>query len=328
LIGEEATSPNTFDPRGGQAWAVFEGAAWALPRFGRAEWENIVVAPFTGDRTVVFGLEDASGEGKDSQLYMYLGEKQPEAADALVRNGLRGGRVHVLCAEDTTLGSEAAFHARGESLAVRWAPLDWEHNDTEFDAASRAAGGFRFVRIEDGASDPSRPGVLYFVTTGRGGTANPYGRLYRLRFDPESPLDGAMLEILLDGSEGVVHPDNVGVNRNGQIAIQEDPGSTLRELGLQRDSSIWVYETRDGSLARIATIDREAAEQHARSADSSNRIDTSEDLPGSWESSGIIDASELLGRGTWICTVQAPSLRIAPVEETVEGGQVLLITYR
>ena len=328
LTGEESDGPHTFDPRGGQVWAVVEGSAFALPRFGRAAWENVVVAPFTDTRTVAFGLEDASAPGQDSQLYLYLGEKQPEADDVLARNGLRGGRVHVLCPDDSARGSEAAFRTRGDSLAVHWAELEWDLSDSDFEAAARAAGAFQFIRIEDGALDPKMPGRLYFATTGKAGSANPRGRLYRLRFDPESPLAGAWLDILLDGTEGVVHPDNVGVNGDGQIAIQEDPGEGLRDLGLPRDSSIWIYDVRDGELARIATMDREAARIHALAADPANEIVAQEDYPGSWESSGIVDASALLGRGTWICSVQAPSLRVAPAGQLVAGGQILRITYR
>jgi hypothetical protein len=328
LLGEESPAPHTFDERGPQAWAVFDGAAYALPRLGRAEWENIVAAPGTDSVTVLFGLEDASGTGLDSQLYMYVGVKWPEAEDALVRNGLRGGRIHVLCADDSARGSEAALERRGESTPVHWSALEWDLTDVEFDRASRRAGAFGFVRIEDGACDPREAGVFYFVSTGMPGTANPSGRLYRLLFDPASPAGGGSLEILLDGSEGVVHPDNIGMNRAGQIAIQEDPGTTLQDRGLQRDSSIWIYDTRDASLVRIATMDREAARQHALAADPGNRVDAKEDYPGSWESSGIIDASAIFGRGAWICTVQAPSLRIVPVEETVHGGQVLELIYR
>lgn len=328
LLGEEDRAPATFDPRGGLAWAIVDGSAYALPRLGRAEWENIVVAPFTHASTVLFGLEDASEADAVSQLYMYVGTKQPDADDPLTRNGLHGGRLYVLCGDDPRRNSEAAWSVRGDTLAMHWAPLEWDVTDAELDAASRAAGAFEFVRLEDGDPDPRRPGFLYFVTTGRTASDNPRGRLYRLQFDPDAPAEGARLTILLDGSEGVVHPDNIDVNRHGQIAIQEDPGGRLSDPDFDRDASIWIYEIEDGAVSRIATMDRDAAGRHARSADKHNAIDRDTDTPGSWESSGIVDVSAILGRGAWLCTVQAPSLRIAPVDETVEGGQVLLLRYR
>jgi glycerophosphoryl diester phosphodiesterase len=329
LIGEEAKPDASFDGRGGQIWAVFEGKACALPSMGRASWENAVVAPFTRERTVVFLLEDgpSSGDGLGSQLYMYVGTKAERSDDALARNGLQGGDVHVFVSDSPTYTSEATFTAKGDSVAGRWRPVDWRLDAVAFDEASRSAGAFSFIRIEDGAADPRNPGVFYFVTTGKGGTANPFGRLYRLDFDPQKPLSGATLTLLLDGSEGIVSPDNIALNRHGELAIQEDPSYDLAELGLHRDSSIWIYRTESGQLERIVEVDRQAAIAHASSVDPRNQMDPSRNHPGSWESSGIIDAERYLGRGHWLFTVQAHGLSIMPAEETVEGGQLLHLVW-
>src|SRR5262245_39021053 len=86
LVGEEATGAATFDGRGGQSVAIVGGAAHLLPEFGRLSWENQVVVPGTGKLTVVIGLEDGPTT-PDSQLYMYVGVKNPEAKHPLVRNG-------------------------------------------------------------------------------------------------------------------------------------------------------------------------------------------------------------------------------------------------
>ena len=45
LAGEEASGTNTFDGRGGSAVAVFDNAAWILPKLGHLSWENAVVRP-------------------------------------------------------------------------------------------------------------------------------------------------------------------------------------------------------------------------------------------------------------------------------------------
>jgi hypothetical protein len=330
LTGEEDVGPHTFEPAGGQVFALDNGNLWAVPRLGRAMWENAIVAPFTGDVTVVFGLEDGpeDGDALHSQLYMYMGGKQRNTSDPLARNGLRGGILYVLVADDAAFGSEASLRQRGESVRVHWLPVPWDADDVTLDAAAKAAGAFGFVRIEDGACDPVTPGALYFVTTGRNGTCNPRGRLYRYRFEPRDPLAGGTLEILLDGSEGVVGPDNIDLNRHGELAIQEDPGRDLRDLGLRRDSSVWIYTTKRGGLHRIATMNRAAATRHALAADPANRDESSQNAPGLWESTGIIDAEWWLGRGAWLCAVQAHSLRIAPVETTVQGGQVLWLRWR
>jgi hypothetical protein len=52
--------------------------------------------------------------------------------------------------------------------------------------------------------------------------------------------------------------------------------------------------------------------------------------PGTWESSGIIDASDTLGRGWWLLDVQAhsttapqPGPTLVPGSSTGEDGQLL-----
>ena len=47
---------------------------------------------------------------------------------------------------------------------------------------------------------------------------------------------------------------------------------------------------------------------------------------GVWETSGIIDADELFGPGSWLFDVQAHSPTTAPKPNTVEDGQLLLLT--
>jgi hypothetical protein len=329
LHGEESWGSDTFDGKGGLAWADFDGGTWALPGMGRAAWENIVAAPFTGSRTVLFGLEDGppDGDGIHSQLYLYVGEKSASAAEPLARNGLRGGRLYVFAGDDASRNTEAGFVAKGGSITGHWSGVDWDQTDEALDAQSVAAGGFGFIRIEDGAADPVRPGTFYFVTTGKPGSANLYGRLYRLEWDAANPVSPARLTLLLDGTEGMVSPDNIDVNRHGEIAICEDPNYDLSTLKLTRDSSLWVYDTRSGTLTRIAELDRDAARAHALAADPGNSTVDSSDHPGGWELSGVIDAEEYLGRGSWLLDVQAHSLRIVPVSETVQGGQLLHLVW-
>jgi len=327
LTGEEAIGSKTFDGRGGQVVALCGRDAYAISWMGRAKWENVVVMPFTGRRTVVMVLEDGpeDGDGLHSQLYMYVGEKQPGVADPLIANGLTGGRLYVFASREAARNSEATFTSKGRSVRGRWAPVDGRLDDEPFDAAAKAAGGFGFVRIEDGAADPRDRGAFYFATTGERATANTLGRIYRLRIDPRRPEAGATLTLLLDYEDGIVGPDNLDVNRHGELAIQEDPGFDLREIGMQRDSSVWIYHTRKHRLRRIAEIDRDPARAHALAVDPSNESAPKTDIPGGWEASGILDMEAYLGRGAWLMTVQAHSLRIAPEDETVQGGQLLLL---
>jgi hypothetical protein len=329
--GEESEAPATFDGNGGLCFATFEGGTWALPRMGRAAWENLVAAPFTGTKTVLFPLEDGPslGDGLNSQFYMYVGEKVPGASNPLTVNGLNNGKVYTFVSADPTRTSEATFTVKGSTVSGHWEEVSWYLNDSYFDTATRARGAFGFIRIEDGAPDPESPGVLYFVTTGKPSSANNFGRLYRLNFDATNPVTGpASLTLLLDGSEGIVSPDNIDLNAHGELMICEDPNYNLAtDLGLTRDSSLWAYLVPTGELVRVAEMDRPAARAHALAADPGNSSVASSDTPGGWETSGIIDAEAWLGRGSWILNVQAHSLRIVPIAETVQGGQVMHLKW-
>jgi Alkaline phosphatase PhoX len=326
LHGEENPPPLTFDGMGGIAIADADGTAYTMPWLGHAEWENVVAVPGTGSKTVVFLLED--GPTLASQLYMWVGDKQPAAIDPLSRNGLKDGTLYVLVSDEAALNSEATLTSQGESTGVHWATVDPGTTDVDLEDAAQHAGAFGFVRIEDGAADKTTPGVFYFVTTGSPGTVNPFGRLYRLTFDPANPVGGAAtLTILLDGSEGIVSPDNIDTNKHGEIVICEDPNYNLAtELNLARDTSLWVYDVNSGRLRRIAQLDRQSAYAHAIAADTGNSASTI-GTPGGWEFSGVFDAEPWLGRGSWIVNVQAHTLRIAPTEETIEGGQILHLVW-
>ncbi len=333
LNGEEETDweKPTFDEGGPSGFATIGGSTYQLPRVGRAPWENLVVAPGTGRRTVIFALDDGpeKGNGLHSQLHLYVGTKDARARHPLSRNGLDSGTLYVLVSADPSRASEESFTEKGATLSARWAEVDWRLTARELEAASRSAGSFLFARLEDGATDPSAPGVLYFATTGDNDAPfNPRGRFYRLRFDPEDPTGPALLTLLLDGSEGIVNPDNIDVNGHGEIAICEDPQFDDPDEGPGRDASLWIYEIASGRLARVAEVDRAAAKRHALAAGPRNAVVPEKDAPGRWEFSGVIDAEEALGRGAWLLDVQAHGLRIAPESDTVEGGQILQLNWK
>lgn len=330
LTGEEAQGANTADGRGGQAFALAGGSLYALPALGRAPWENVVVLPATGATTAVVGFEDppATGDGFHAELYLYVGTKDPAGADPPARNGLRGGRLFVFVPSDPALSSEGAVREKGRAVPGTWAPMDASLPDDRLDAAAVAAGAFRFVRIEDGAADPSRPGAFYFATTGRPGTPNPLGRIWKLEVDPKDPAAGGTITIVLDGSEGIVSPDNVDVNAHGELAICEDPVPPLASLGLARDTSLWIYEIASARLTRVAEVSRAAPSAHWPAADPGSRVlDRAADFAGAWEISGVVDAEAAFGRGAWLFNVQAHSL-LSRDPAVLQGGQILRLTWK
>src|SRR5262249_27577382 len=218
FCGEENAPPNTFDGQGGLAVAIFDGVAHILPEIGRFEHENVVVLPNTGDKTVILSTEDAGS--LTSQLYMYVGTKNPSATDPLVKNGLVGGKLYVLAATGS-IRDEAAFHKGDGTLAdLTWKEITHpaDKDAAALETASQAANSFNFVRLEDIAFDRNQPGVFYFISTGSGSkagdTPDVRGRLWKASIDVSKPTVGAKLAVLLEGDKGdpFQNPDNIDVN--------------------------------------------------------------------------------------------------------------------
>jgi hypothetical protein len=334
LTGEESSGADTFDGKGGQSVAVFDGHAYLLPEWGRFAKENQVVLPKTGDNTVVFVLEDGPAS-LDSQLYMYVGKKDPASSDPLVRNGMTNGSLYVFRSTTPGKTSEANFHMGDGVVNGEWVrlPNAASQTDTELEAATDAANAFTFLRIEDGTPDPRTPGVFYFGSTGaptqvNNQFVNKLGRLYKITIDPANPTAGAKLEILIEtdrepDARKVVNPDNMEINALGIIMIQEDAtaegSQEMTRLG--RDAAIWAYNTRNGALERVTEIDQLVANEA--------------EPFGNWETSGIFDTADLFGRWTWIFNVQAHSVNSAEASglqgfaedvRLIEGGQLLLLS--
>jgi hypothetical protein len=215
---------------------------------------------------------------------------------------------------------------------------------------------FRFVRIEDIAYD-KRPGTsntVYLADSGRAQTGPPAagkstnGRIWKLVFSGETQ---AKLSILIDGdtaatagsaatpaeAQGSIHqPDNVETTVNS-LLVQEDPSTANTFPAGSSDpratnARVWQYSFATGTKAVAATVDQAAA------SSPSNLNPAKPGSIGSWESSGIVDASSIWGPGWFLLDVQAHTLWIetAPGPDVVapvgpdwtfkrEGGQLLAI---
>ena len=148
----------------------------------------------------------------------------------------------------------------------------------QLNEVAESLGSFNFIRIEDAATDPGTPGVVYFADTGANKTTeNRYGRIYKLTLDPANPRQ-ADLEVVLDNGAGddIVNPDGLGLNDQA-LVIQEDRNKAA--TGVAR---IHVYDLGSETLTAVAALDpSDAAIAKAGG-------------PGVWESSGVVDVSELL----------------------------------
>ncbi len=280
------------------ATGVNSGTSYQLPYLGKFAWENSVASPTASDKTVVAGMDDGSG----GQVYFYVGTKT-NAGTEMDRAGLNNGKLFGVSVagmvKEDTLGVPAA----GTRFSL--SDLGSVQNTTgaALDSLSIAAGVTTFLRPEDGAWDPSHPQDFYFNTTD---AFTLPSRLWRLRFDnPANPEMGGTIEAVLDGTEGQKMLDNMAIDKYGHILLQEDVGNNAH-LG-----KIWQYTISTDKLVAIA--------QH----DSTRFLTGSANfLTQDEESSGIIDAENILGPGMFLLVNQS-HYKDSIHPGIIEGGQLL-----
>ncbi len=371
LTGEETSGrvqengnfeADSFDrSRGSQTVAVFTNddgrrEAHALSDFGFFAKENTVVVPGTGKKTVAFSTEDGP-QTPDSQLYMYVGEKQKRGT-VLQRNGLVGGKLFVFVPRNPAINSEAQFN--NGTLDGRFVeiPREQRENEIELEAAADARNAFGFVRIEDGAVGRTK-NEFQFVTTGDSSdqTINRVGANYRLEFkrrrDPERQRPRLSViynadQVAAAQQDIAFAPDNMDVIGKLQ-AIQEDGTASARPEyeKRDRDGSVWLVDgggtsQRPGDFPRRKRVAFLVGRPSARDQNPPAQAGARDGVPttaGVWESSGIIDVAKEFDRGRgdgFLLDVQAHKPTNAPcpggatfgaqcVPETVEDGQLLFL---
>ena len=204
---------------------------------------------------------------------------------------------------------------------------------------------FQFIRIEDTAYDRSNPRISYLADTGEpraipnpatgrlqraaAGTVGPTnGRIWKLTLG-SSPLEatldilpGANFDALGYRNVNAVHqPDNLETTADG-LFIQEDTGTHNGQSAAfptATNARVWRYGLASGSLGVVAEVNQAVPGAPALSR-------------GTWESSGIVDASSVFGPGAFLLDVQAHQWDLdagtgndAPAVPKRESGQLLLL---
>jgi Bacterial protein of unknown function (DUF839) len=201
---------------------------------------------------------------------------------------------------------------------------------------------FQFVRLEDLAYDRNHNNVVYIADTGRGATSaggnaftSTNGRIWKLVLDEKDPTK-AKLSVLIEGDDkpvktlGEIHqPDNVETTKDG-LFVTEDPGSSQQFAVGSPDPAattarLWHYGLQTKALTVIARVNQ-AADEGPTDKDAAPAPGNL----GAWESSGIVDASKQLGKGTYLIDVQASTLAVeeeqrGSITYQREGGQLLVI---
>jgi len=333
---EEGTEGNTFDGKGGIAVAILDNELHTLPKLGRFAWENTVPQPNHGSRTVVMGLEDGPSvvdpTVENSQVYMYVGTKERDSGvSVLNRNGLDNGLLYVLAPVNPAQRLEPSFGDESGAIPVKWVLVPNADSTTEaqLEAASDVAGSINFARPEDGAWNKKNENEFFFVTTGGLAGGNELGRLYSLRIDRNDPTAQGTLSVVYEaddviaaGGDIAISPDNIDTSKK-YLMINEDGTTESRAVMAQkgRDGSIWRFRITNGPVG----VDADSAERIAE-LDPPGQLGGGTVGPGVWETSGITDTSKVFGTGTWIFDVQAHPPTTAPGVNTVEDGQLLLLS--
>jgi secreted PhoX family phosphatase len=312
LTGEESTGGT----HGGMALAINaeDGTVTELPWLGHIAHENEVVIPGFEGKTVVVTTDDDS---QGSELYMYVADSP---ADVLAGKG----QLYVFKADNATGTADVK---KGTTLTGTFIPVDQQDNPDPKTLQEKvwADGAFKFVRLEDVTYDRTTPGKIYFADTGDdqdpnlaadGTPFNKNGRLYTLTLDPADPTKVTGFTVLLDGDAGddIRNPDNIDADAT-TVMIQEDLNGYNRAENSDATGRILAFDIASGTVTPVAHLDQSAGEGLLEPGDEA----------GSWESSGILNVSDIFGEGTWLTDVQAHTLNVPQFGSEDEGGQLLLI---
>jgi hypothetical protein len=355
LFTNEETSD--FVNRTGQAFPPVTGAEQAgvviandvrsgqhkvIYGMGRLNHENDVAVPGYGHPVVLSGDDTFVSNPAGSQLYSYM-------ADSATGLWNDEGDLYGFVSDNAAVDDYYDFPV-GSSMSVsgQFVKIDKtaaQGDQNALESASDSAHVFQFVRLEDIASD-KRPGmqnVVYVADTGRGSNSpgtNPFastnGRIWKLVLDPTDPKKVLSLSVFIEGDDHVVktigeihQPDNVETTQNG-LYVTEDPGSSQQfPIGSTDPNAtparLWQHNFTTGVDAPVAVVNQ-SADEGATDVDSS----TSLGAQGSWESTGVVDASSVFGPGAFLINVQAHTLWIeqsaAPDwTNKREGGQLMLL---
>jgi hypothetical protein len=304
---------------------------------GRHNHENAMVLPGGWDEIAILSGDDTFS-APSSQLYLYLADDE----DAIWADTGSLWAFRVTHDGDGKVDAKNPFneandygdisgdeHLRGRFIRVPTKiakGLTAEEPQQALENWSNENNVFQFIRVEDTAYDPNvgegENPVMYFTDTGSGsavpnpdtgrlmgGGAGPYGRgrVFRMEFASDNPKKVVDLSIVLDGnaatnpiSPAMLNPDNLGISANS-LMVQEDTSSG-------HNARVLRYDLATGDWSVVAAV---------------NEL--------GWESSGIIDASEFYGPGTWLLDVQAHSIfvegptLIDGINYKTEGGQLILL---
>lgn len=281
---------------------------------GVGGWENLLANPLAQNKTVVIGNNDGGSGLMNGSLVVYQGMKTASGSE-VDKAGLTNGAIKFVAVN----GFSDRNGSTVDEISNTTSQVTAIASGTRFSLNATAAT--TFSRPEDGAWDPNNPNHYYFVTSNRldtvsDGLGSQIGqtRLWRLNFDDiRNPDLGGSIDLLIDGDlvngQKVNMFDNIAIDRYGHVLLQEDVGNAAH------NGKIWHYDIASDSLKLLSKFDPARFGDVGLAATAPFTIDE--------ETSGIIDAQDLLGPGWFLFAAQAHYSIADPKQ--VEGGQLLAL---
>jgi hypothetical protein len=339
----------------GRAFAInaADGAAIQLPRAGLFGWENTVMATTGSDVSILMGNDDSTPSNSTANLAnpapfsdagflrMYVGTKTNTGTFA-DKAGLTNGGLYTLKVSDSVFTDKQFRTTFGKNnpQPVSFVSNDWTApTQLAQNTEAQTKKSMAFWRVEDGVFDP-RPGhenVYWFLTTQSEDSRNQAGALWKLTLtDLQNPAAGGTLEMVLNGSEStgagdaITSPDNMEMTADGNIIIQEDPGSTIATAsaggnypdGRNALARVFAFNVDTYQLAQIAQFDKSKFDANPNGTSSPTPVDTANYLTRDEESSGLIDASALIGPGWFLLNAQVHTTNTIASPASASGNKV------
>lgn len=308
-----------LDPRGAA------NTARALPALGHWSAENAVPLPkqaYAGKTVVVIGDDDSSAGG--GQVALYIGTSVGD---------LDNGKLYALARTTSNPRERDMVAGQTYDVVFKEIPSARTLTGAQINSTVNAFGAISFGRVED--VDYRKGGTgreIYFAVTGQdtvGVNADKSrtrkGRVYRLLLDAADPTKGT-LEVILDADDStgpaksMQNPDNV-VSTANYLYVEEDPNEYRDET---HDGYLWQYNYATKEFKVVFEIDhRRGTPDFAKFNTASGTYAPLATSPlGSWESSGMIDISDVVGKpGTFLIGIQAHAWHAARFKGA-DGGSL------
>ncbi|ATC64497.1 hypothetical protein CMV30_11325 [Nibricoccus aquaticus] len=344
FFANEESSGGFDQAKGELSVAIVDGKMHTLPALGRVARENTIVMPRRDALTAIVSTEDS---GYPSYVFLYVGTKQRRSESALDKNGLTSGKIYVLGGKGADANKNEASFTAG-TIQSRWIeiPNAAALSSAQLKTAAGTAGGFGFVRVEDGEFDPLAPTRSFFVASTGGSAPNTLGRLYKLNFNPANPAADGTLDIVYNAASIVTPGGNINAGQDwpcsvDNIAVTADRIVICEDLNSPASAVFSKYGRNGG----VWTLDRNnnyaAKYQGDFNFTYANARDNTTRSRGQWEASGVVDASTIFGEGSFIINVQAHGTRTNIPNPAggnyttsqanslfAEDGQLLLMTLK